>query len=149
MTTQAAFPLTAAQSGVYAAPAAPAALAELEAAARAAGLTWFELDLAGVRDQGALMARCRQVFGLPSSFGNNWDALADSLGDFSWAPAHGYVVVLRNGGAFARHSPHEFATVLAILASTAMYWAGKQKVFAALMDDDTRRALNLKALPRQ
>ena len=144
MTTPAAFPLTAAQSGVY---AAPAALAELEAAARAAGLAWFELDLTGVRGQAALMAHCRQVFGLPPLFGDNWDALADSLGDFSWVPARGYVAVLRNGAAFTRGSPHEFATLLSILVATAMYWAGKQKVFAALLDDDTRRALNLQALP--
>lgn len=148
MTTPAPFPLTAAQSGIYAAPAALAELAALEAAARAAGLAWFELDLTGVRDQAALMAHCRRVFALPSSFGDNWDALADSLGDFSWLPARGYVAVLRNGAVFARSSPHEFATVLAILASTAIYWADKHKVFAALMDADTRRALNLKALPR-
>jgi len=145
MKAPAPFPFAPAQSGVYAAPAAPAAL---HAAARAAGFAWFELDLQEVRTKPELLALCQKVFDLPSMFGHNWDALADNLGDLSWRPAPGYVVLVRHGGAFARSSPEDFATALEILAAAATYWASKRKVFLALLDDDTRGAREFRALPR-
>lgn len=145
MKAPAPFPFAPAQSGVYAAPAAPAAL---HAAARAAGFAWFELDLQEVRTKPELLALCQKVFDLPSMFGHNWDALADSIADFSWRPAPGYVVLVRHGGAFARSSPEDFATALEILAAAATYWADRRKVFLALLDDDTRGAREFRALPR-
>ena len=145
MKAPAAFPFAPAQSGVYAAPAAPAAL---HAVARAAGIAWFELDLTDVRTKPELLALCQKAFGLPPAFGHNWDALADSIADFSWRPAPGYVVLVRHGGAFARSSPEDFATALEILAAAATYWASKRKVFLALLDDDTRGAREFRALPR-
>ena len=145
MKAPAAFPFAPAQSGVYAAPPAPASL---HAAAHAAGIAWFELDLKGVRAKPELLALCQQVFGLPSTFGHNWDALADSVEDFSWRPAPGYVVLVRHGGALARNSPENFATALEILAAAATYWASRHKVFLALLDDDTRGTREFKSLPR-
>ena len=145
MKAPAAFPFAPAQSGVYAAPAAPAAL---RASARAAGIAWFELDLKAVRAKPELLALCQKVFDFPPAFGHNWDALADSLEDISWQPAPGYVVLVRNGGALARSSPQDFATGLEILAAAATYWATRHKVFLVLLDDDTRGAREFKALPR-
>ena len=106
------------------------------------------IKLKNVRAKPELLALCQQVFGLPSTFGHNWDALADSVEDFSWRPAPGYVVLVRHGGAFARSSPENFATALEILAAAATYWAGKRRVFVALLDDDTRGARKFRALPR-
>ena len=145
MKAPAAFPFAPAQSGVYATPAAPAAL---RASASAAGIAWFELDLKDVRAKPELLALCQKAFGLPPAFGHNWDALADSVEDFSWRPAPGYVVLVRHGGAFARNSPENFATVLEILAAAATYWASRHKVFLALLDDDTRGTREFKSLPR-
>ena len=145
MKAPAAFPFAPAQSGVYAAPAAPAAL---HASARAAGVAWFELDLKDVRAKPELLALCQQVFGVPPSFGHNWDALADSLEDFLWRPAPGYVVRVRNGGAFARSSPEDFATALEIFAAAATYWASRRQVFLVLLDAATRGAREFKSLPR-
>ncbi len=138
------FSLTAAQSGVY---AAPTDLAQLKLIAQSAGLLWFELDLAGVAAKSQLLACCEKVFSLPPTFGHNWDALADGLEDLSWQPARGYVVVLRHGGTFARSSPQEFATALEIFANASTYWAAKHKLFLALLDEDTRGARALQSLP--
>ena len=145
MKAPAPFPFAPAQSGVY---AAPAATTSLHAAARVAGFAWFEPDLQEVRTKPELLALCQKVFDLPSMFGHNWDALADSVEDFSWRPAPGYVVLVRHGGAFARSSPEDFATALEILAAAATYWADRRKVFLALLDDDTRGAREFRALPR-
>jgi RNAse (barnase) inhibitor barstar len=145
MKSPAAFPLDAAQSGVY---AAPGETAELMARARAADLVWFEFDLARVDTKPELLARCEKVFGLPSTFGHNWDALADSLEDFSWRPARGYVVHLKNGAGLASHAPQELALALEIFARAATYWSGKRKLFLVLADAGTRGAQALKPLPR-
>ncbi len=130
--------------GVY---AAPSSTAVLERAAAASGLAWFELDLDGVGDKPAFLARCQAVLGLPATFGNNWDALADCLQDLSWRPARGYVVCCRNGEEFARRSPQDFSTALALLADAAVYWRAQGKLFVALVDAQTRGHRKFKRLP--
>ncbi len=144
MNTPVFFPLTAAQSGVY---AEPADAAELARTARDAGFSYYELDLAGVGTRPALLDRFEKTLALPVSFGRNLDALADSLEDFSWQPAPGYILAIRNGGQFARGAPDDFALVLEILAVAAKYWSGRQKVFVALLDADTRGERVVESLP--
>jgi Barstar (barnase inhibitor) len=138
------FPLDPAHSGVYAVPAPAAALRQ---GASASGLAWFDLDLAGVAAKAGLLARCHRVFGLPPSFGHNWDALTDCLEDFSWQPARGYVVYVSNGGEIARRSPQDFDAALEIFAAAATYWMVKGKLFVVLLDDATRGERVFKALP--
>ena len=133
-----------ANSGVYAAPANKAVVRR---SAAADGLAWFELDLADVADKAAFLACCATAFSFPSSFGSNWDALADSLEDLSWLPAQGYIVFGRRGSAFARHAPQDFATALEIIDAAATYWRTQHKVFMLLLDVDTRGSRNLKPFP--
>lgn len=144
MKDPAGFLLDSAKSGVYAASTSPAALRQ---EAVASGLAWFDLDLQGVTGKLELLGRCQTALGLPPSFGHNWDALADCLGDFSWQPARGYVVHCRNGEAFAQAAPEEFATWLEILAGAATYWQTRNKMFVALLDASTRGGRKLKMLP--
>ena len=143
MKDPAGFLLDSANSGVYAASTPPAALRQ-EAVAR--GLAWFDLDLQGVSGKLELLGRCQTALGLPPSFGHNWDALADCLGDFSWQPARGYVVHCRNGEAFAHAAPAEFTTWLEILADAATYWQVQDKLFVALLYAKTRGGRKLKTL---
>lgn len=144
MKDPAGFLLDSANSGVYAA-STPVAALRREAVAR--GLAWFDLDLQGVAGKSELLGRCQTVLGFPPSFGHNWDALADCLGDFSWQPARGYVLHCRNGDALARAAPAEFATWLEILAGAATYWQMQDRMFAALLDAKTRGGRKLKSLP--
>ena len=138
------FLLDAANSGVYAAPAAVTALRKR---ADACGLAWMELDLAGVADKGTFLARCQAAFNLPASFGHNWDALADCFEDLSWQPARGYVVLCRDGAEFARRAPQDHALGLEILAAAATYWVASEKPFFVLLDAQTRAKRRLKSLP--
>ncbi len=41
------------------------------------------LDTRGAHDKAAFLSACARSLDFPSYFGNNWDALADSLGDFA------------------------------------------------------------------
>lgn len=102
-------------------------LDELRSAAGEAGFSLFEIDLAEAHNKAAVMAALAEAIAAPEWFGNNWDALADALGDLSWRPAPGYVLVLRDvniGG------PEE-DTLNGILLETVAYWEMQNKAFWA------------------
>jgi ParB-like chromosome segregation protein Spo0J len=125
---------TAERSGVYRTPADVHGLRERAVAAR---LAWLEADLARVRGKAEVLAALAAAAELPAEFGHNWDALADSLGDFSWRPAAGYVLYLRNTAAARRALGAEWATLLEVLREVAREWKARGKVFVALVDDAT------------
>jgi len=134
------------RSGIY---AAPRLLAEFKRDATGNGLAWFDVDLAGVATKAALLAHCQKVFGLPDGFGHNWDALADSLEDFSWLPPCGYVVLVSNADQLVRRAPADFATALEIFAAAATYWSTKGRLFIVLLDDKSHGGRSLQALEAQ
>ena len=135
-----------ASSGVYAAPADIRPVAQQ---ARACGLAWLELDLSRVADKAGFLALLQRVFELPASFGQNWDAAADVLGDLSWLPARGYVVHCCHGAEFARRSRADFSTAIAILAGAAGEWRMRGGRFLVLLDEQTAResGLAMQAFP--
>lgn len=124
-------PLDALWSGVYRPPRAPGRLRQ--AAARA-GLVDFCIDLAPVSDKARFLALCAARLGFPPSFGNNWDAFADSLQDFSWRAANGYLIDFRHTSAFAKAVPQDYATALEILRAAAAFWKERGTPFIALID---------------
>ncbi|MGA4847664.1 barstar family protein [Streptomyces sp. G5(2025)] len=94
-------------------------------AARDAGWTTAALSLAGVRDKAAFMERCARGLGLPNWFGRNWDALADCLGDLSWAPpARGRLLVVSDWQEYARAAPEEWETAQEVFSSAIEHWRG-------------------------
>lgn len=65
-------------------------------AARSRGWRVVELDTSAVSDKPAFMTVCRQAFSLPDWFGDNWDALADSLTEVGEPP--GALVLWQGAG---------------------------------------------------
>lgn len=82
----------------------------------------LDVDLAHCRDKRSLLAVCQLAFSLPEWFGHNWDALADSLGDLSWLPAQGYLVVLQHSQGLEAQAPETFATFIDILDEVRETW---------------------------
>lgn len=141
MTALTRFLLDSANNGVYAAPASATALKQ---AAAECGLAWFDLDLTDVAGKAAFLGRCQTAFRLPPSFGDNWDALADSLEDLAWERARGYIVFCHNGKVLARDAPEVLDLALDILVAAATYWKSQRKPFFALLDAETRGTRKLK-----
>jgi len=81
----------------------------------------------------------------PEWFGGNWDALEDCLGDLSWREAKGHVLVIEKQENLSRD---DFGVLVDVLASSAQYWAGKEKPFFAVFVDPAR-ALRLPDLYRE
>jgi hypothetical protein len=111
-------------------------LNDLLAAVAQAGFTLFEADLAAVHDKGGFLDAMAQAVHAPSGFGNNWDALADVLGDLSWSnvsgqPASGYVLLLRNGGEAMGLPAADLKAATEVLADTVSFWKSQGKPFWA------------------
>jgi len=126
--------------------AAPRLAGPLRTAAKRAGIPWFDLDLAGVRDKNGFLKRCAQVFDLPGYFGGNWDAWHEALRDLAGEGAPGAVVHWRNGGELARRAPESVLTALEILQDAALHWESTGRTFVVVIDRDSAPGGGLTAL---
>ncbi len=131
------------RAGVF---AAPRVVGPLRAAARGAGVAWFDLDLAGVASREAFLKRCAGALQLPAYFGHNWDALHESLLDLAGAGSPGAVVHWRRGAALAKRAPDSVKTALEILRESSRYWASTGRVFLVVVDRDSAPGLDLPPL---
>ena len=91
------------------------------------------VDLADCVDAPTLIARFARALHFPDWFGHNWDALADSLGDLSWMPASGYLLLLENASGWRAAAGEDAATLLEILNDAAAIWAAQGVAFWALL----------------
>lgn len=90
-------------------------------------------NLENADDKAALLDVIAAALALPATFGGNWDALADSLGDLSWLPAPGYVLFLDHAADLREAAPDDFATLLEILDEAAATHARAGVPFWALV----------------
>jgi hypothetical protein len=107
------------------------ALDALKTAAHAAHLRYREIDLHGVTSKSELMGVLGKGLALPSHFGANWDALADSIEDGDWIGGHGAVVVLRHSQAYRKAHVADWTTLTDILDEASDYWRDLHKPFWA------------------
>lgn len=103
-------------------PVAPQAQEALLDSARAAGLHTVRIDLGGCRDKAALLGRMAAALEFPACFGQNWDALADYLGDLEWLPAAGYVLLLDGTADLRDAAAEDYRIAAGILADTVETW---------------------------
>lgn len=102
---------------------------EVFAAALHHGFAVFDADLSAAQGKGEFLAVMAQAIHAPEWFGHNWDALADALGDLSWQPAHGYVLLLRNGGDTLGLGGEEYDTASEILTCSVDFWKSRRTPF--------------------
>lgn len=124
----------ASRSGVFRASAGQA----IADAVRESGL-----DIARIDARHEVLAAVAKSLGFPAWFGGNWDALEDCLGDLSWRPASGHVLVFES---FPRGD--ELGVLIDVLRSSAQFWAGRSRPFFAVFIDP-RRELALPDLYRE
>ncbi len=110
-------------------------LAILEANVALSGLTLFEVDIAAAHSKGEFLAAMAQVLVAPDWFGHNWDALADVLGDLSWHPSAGYVLLLCGGDVKLGLSDADHEIVTNIFTDTVSYWKSQNKPFWVFFAD--------------
>lgn len=109
-------------------------VAPLLEAGRAAGFLCVRIDLAGCRDKAGLLGRLADALEFPGWFGQNWDALADCLGDLEWLPADSYLLVLEGADELRQAAPRDYWVALEILAETARAWRERQVPFRVFIN---------------
>jgi hypothetical protein len=71
----------------------------------AAGWAVHQLDGRVLRGRLDLFDRCADELAFPGWFGRGWDAFLDCLGDLSWLPGQGHVLLWEQYGGLARSDP--------------------------------------------
>jgi hypothetical protein len=104
-------------------------LKELREAAAQLCFAVMEADLKAVHDKNGFLEAVASAIQAPDGFGNNWDALADTLGDLSWQSAKGYVLLLRNGGEECGLPAADLGVATEILTATVSFWETQGKPF--------------------
>jgi RNAse (barnase) inhibitor barstar len=132
------------RAGVYLAGPDTRLIAE---AAEAAGLALWRVDIGHVHDKQGFTALVAKALAFPQWFGGNWDAFEDCLGDLSWQPAPGYVLVLEHGKHFGAGHKQEFVTAVEVLDGVAEYWQGQGKPFWTIVSGPEGWNPGLPALP--
>jgi hypothetical protein len=119
------------RSGVYRVAKSDA----IDEALRGSPLDGAGIDLKG----GDALRAIARALRFPEWFGGNWDSLEDCLGDLSWRPDGGHVLVFRDWQAVAGD---DFGVLVDVLRSSAEYWSGRGKpFFAVFIDPQARLAL--------
>ena len=111
-------------------------LAVLEANVMLSGMILFEADISAVHSKGEFLAVVAQTIRAPDWFGQNWDALADVLGDLSWQPADGYVLLFCGGDAKLGLNIADHEIVMDIFNDTVTYWKSQGKPFWVFFADE-------------
>jgi RNAse (barnase) inhibitor barstar len=60
------------------------------------GFTAIQVDLTGIQENEALLAKIASAMKFPEYFGMNWDAMDECLRDLSWLNPKGVLLVLEN-----------------------------------------------------
>ncbi|GAB3345757.1 barstar family protein [Lysobacter tyrosinilyticus] len=102
-------------------------------AARALDFRVVHVDLAGCADKEEVLRRFARELQFPSWFGGNFDALADSIGDLSWARADGYLLLIEHIDTWRQADDDNFATLLDILNEAAVVWGEQGVPFWSVM----------------
>jgi hypothetical protein len=118
-------------AGVHALHADSHALA---AAATTAKLRFHTADLRGVNSKAELLTALAKGLSLPGHFGNNWDALADSVEDGDWLGKNGCVIAVLHSGAYRKAHGIDWTTCEDILAEASDYWRERHKPFWVFVD---------------
>ncbi|MEK7361918.1 MAG: barstar family protein [Pseudomonadota bacterium] len=116
-------------------------------AAQAAGLALWRVDIGHVHDKQGFTGLVAKALAFPERFGGNWDAFEDCLGDLSWHPAPGYVLLLEHGKHFGAGHKQEFVTAVEVLDGVAEYWQGQGKPFWAIVSGPDGWDAGLPPLP--
>lgn len=109
-------------------------------AANALGYHVAEANLENADDKAALLDELAAALEFPATFGDNWDALADSLGDLSWRPAPGYLLLLDHCSGLRETGADDFGILLEILDEAARSHGARGVPFWAVLPLPSRDA---------
>ena len=95
------------------------------------GLFVARTSLRGCTGKEELLRRLQASLTLPADFGDNWDALSDSVRDLGWLPGEGFLLLFDHADDLRDASEEDFDTLLDILDEAAEEWQEDERPFFA------------------
>lgn len=105
----------------------------VEAAASHAKLRYLNVDLSHADDKATLFAALSKGLELPEYFGNNFDALADSLEDRDWLGKAGCAIRLAHAAHYRKTHPNDWGTLEEIFSEASTFWRERHLPFWVLV----------------
>jgi hypothetical protein len=106
----------------------------LRTAATAAKLRLSTVNLGSAGSKNDVLAALAKGLALPDHFGNNWDALADSLEDEEWFGHTGRVISITHSAEYRKTHASDWTTLEDIFAEASDYWRERHKSFWVFVD---------------
>jgi RNAse (barnase) inhibitor barstar len=106
----------------------------IAAAANHAKLRYLNVDLAQADDKATLFNALSKGLNLPEHFGNNFDALADSLEDRDWLGKTGCAIRLGHSTHYRKTHPNDWGTLEEILSEASSFWRERHLPFWVLVN---------------
>ncbi len=129
------------RSGVYRVNADLEKFAELGTIARKASVAFHHVTLPPAAQKIEILEAVARELRFPDWFGQNWDALQDSLCDLSWVPENRGIVLVIAGVDATQTAPGELDTFIEVLRSAAQYWEHAKRPFLVLVAGQGRLGL--------
>lgn len=129
------------RSGVYRVKADREDLAHLEAITRRARLALHRVTLPSAAQKPEILEALARELRFPDWFGQNWDALQDTLCDLSWLPESRGIVLVIDGVDATRAAPGVLETFIDVLRSAAQHWERAKRPFLVLVAGQGRLGL--------
>ena len=116
--------------------AAALAIALVDALHKADGYAVI-IDRAPVFSKDTLLHALYQSCEFPKTFGFNWDALVDSLSDFSWAEHKSYTLILKRPALLKERAPTDYETLLEVMQAVSERWAQDSVPFKLVLPHES------------
>jgi RNAse (barnase) inhibitor barstar len=94
----------------------------LQALAKRTGFAFFHIEGKNIERKEQLMNHVATALHFPKDFGNNWDALEESLTDLEWVDADGYLIYYDHIDGLLNAHPDQFDTLVGILRDVVASW---------------------------
>ena len=121
------------KTGLYFSPFLEGEEYELEKAAQDYNLKTIVVDMKNVTRKQTFLSKMAEELKFPDYFGNNWDALFESLTDLSWLEAPGYLIIIKNMKTFEKQSSSHLLAIKRIFEAVANYWESRQVPFIIVL----------------
>ena len=95
---------------------------KIQALAKRAGFAFFHVDGKNIARKEQFLNHAATALHFPASFGDNWDALEESLTDMEWVDADGYVIYYDHIDGFITAHPDQFETLVEIIRDAVASW---------------------------
>ena len=130
-------------TGLYYLPVSGAEEDKIIEAARDHELKAVIVNMNRVSRKQTFLSRFARALQFPVYFGQNWDALFDSLTDLSWTKAPGHVILIYNLKDMAKKSPEDMRVIRRVFEAAAEYWQSRQMLFFILISEKPCRRIRL------